>query len=212
MSLRPLLLALPILLAAAAPAAAQQPDPAFVFVVATGERGLECGLLAPWESEVILTETGRIMAGLSDTQRQIVAEAAAAQADATPCDDPALTGWIAGARPGIIGEWLSPHLALFHALASMQPLPAEFAAAIGDVDLAAANAAIEAQFAAFNGEHVRPEGALDWPAFQTMIDGVAEQIVDAAEGRAGGPFTAGESVTYIDDAATIVLLWLADRD
>jgi hypothetical protein len=211
MSLRSLFLALPILLAAA-PAVAQQPDPAFVFVVATGERGLECGLLAPWESEVILTETGRMMAGLSDAQRQIVADAAAAQADATPCDDPALTGWITGARPGIIREWLSPHLALFHALAAMQSPPAEFAAATGGADLIAANAAIEAQFAIFADEHVRPEGALDWPAFQTTIDGVAQQIADAADGREGGPFTAGESVAYIDDAATIVLLWLADRD
>jgi len=197
-----------MLLAAGAPALAQEPDPAFVFVVATAERGLECGLLAAWESAVIATETGRMMVTLSDAQRRTVADAAAALAEATPCDDISMTAWITASRDGILHEWLSPHLALFHALAAMEPVPALFASAVGDADLGAARAAIEAQFAAFAGERITPEGAPNWQAFQQNIAETAIAIVAAAEGGGDGTFTQAESILYIEDAAAIVLAWL----
>jgi hypothetical protein len=211
MHARRLLLA--ALVALALPAAAQAPiDDALVFVAVTAERGSECGLLPPWEAEVIRAEIGMILIEAGEAARETVLADAAALGAAMPCDDVGLNAWIGGARDGILKEWLPPHLAIFRAFAAMEPPPAIFTEAAGTTDLAAAVAAIDAQFAEFEAAGIRAEGGRSWPDYQAMVAGELPAIVAAATGGATDEYGAEEATAYIRNAAAIVALWLQTQE
>ena len=194
------------------PALAQEPDPPFVFTIATAERGVECELLTPWESAVILVATGRISQNLTEAEAAILAAAVADRAAEMACDDIGMNAWITSARPGTLREWLTPHLALFHALARMDPVPELFLTTAGVADLEGAIAAIDAQYAAFADAGIAAEGRRSWPEYQAIVDSIAPEIVAAATGAPNVIYRQTEATAFIVDTATIVALWLEDQD
>ncbi len=198
---------------AAAPLRAQQapPDPAsYIFLATVADRGLNCGLLKPWQVAAILSEAGRLLNAFEEADRDGVIAQATEQAAATPCDDAGVNQWIQGATPGIEREWLPPNLALYRALATMDEPPQLFLDIVGDTDLTSAVASIDAQIASFEIGGLVAEGGLAWDDYLSQIADVAAQIVSAAAGEPDAAFPQDDATSYIVDAAVIVTLWLSD--
>ncbi len=107
---------------------------------------------------------------------------------------------------------MPPYLAIFHALATMQPTDPEFAERAGDIDFARATEAIEMRYEALAEDGFVPEGGSDWTAFQQLIDDVAIDLLDAIENGDNGTFTAAEAEAALAGAIDITRLWLADRE
>lgn len=200
-------------LAFAAPASAQEDiEPTYTLLVAFADKGLDCDLLRPWETATIRAESERLLTGADEAEAERIRAAAAEQTAATACDDELMNAWIEAARPGIGGEWMPPYLAIFHALATMQPADPEFAERAGDIDFARAAEAIEMRYEALAEDGFVPEGGSDWAAFQQLIDDVAIDLLDAIENGDNGTFTAAEAEAALAGAIDITRLWLADRE
>ena len=195
----------------AAPSKAQDEGATYIFLVTVADRGLNCGLMADWEVAALLSETDRILLRFGAGDQQALIDAATQQAAATPCDDPQINEWIAGARPGMEREWLPPNLALFRAFAALEAPPQLFVDIVGDTDLAAAVATIDAKLDAFEAAGITAEGERTWDEYIAEVAEVAIDVAAAAGGATDTDFPPDIATEYVIDAGLITVLWLADQ-
>ena len=202
-----------VILAFAAPAAAQD-DVADTYILLTtfAAKGLECDLLRPWEAATIRAETERFLTRYATADAEAIRAAAGESIAETPCDDEGMNQWLDAALPGVETEWLPPNLAMFRGLAAMEPRLPQFEDAATGMDVEAAIAEIEAQFAAFTAEGIEPEGDPGWETFQQSIDLIAVELADAIVNGDNDTFMQAEAETILIEATEIARLWLADRE
>ena len=211
------LLAVTATLALTAPALAQNNGvptqrQGLVMVEVIAQRGVECDLLRPWESQALRSQTSREMAAYdAETQAEITAEIATMSADMA-CDAPFLNAWIDGAHPGFEREMLPFFLVGYTAFAEMDTPPALFTELTGRDDYGLPLSMIASEIERLQGEGVMPEGGVEWPAFETRIDAAAADIAGALRGEEGGNFPAEEAAGYVRDIATVIELWLDDAE
>jgi hypothetical protein len=183
-----------------------------VLVELIAERGLDCGLLRPWQAASLRMQTRDLIASFDDVGRAAVAAEIDARRPAMACDDPLLTTWIEGAEPNFDREHLPELLAGYRALATLEVLPAPFRDATGRTDFTAALAQINAKLAALEAAGVQPPGGKGWQALAERQAGFAAQMSAAISGVGdAGRFSRAQAAQLMEDVARIGELWLAEQ-
>jgi hypothetical protein len=204
-------------LALAPPAAAQNSglpgqQQSAVLVELMADRGLDCGLLRPWQAASLRIQTREAMARFDEAGRAAVAAEIDARRPKTGCDDPLLNAWIAGAEPNFEREYLPELLEGYRAFARQDAPPAVFLEAAARTDYAAALALIDAKLAALEAAGVRPAGQTSWRALAERQAGFAAQISAAISGTGdAGRFSREQAAQIAEDVAHVGELWLADQ-
>tara|TARA_R110002073_G_scaffold26574_1_gene87056 strand:- start:156 stop:854 length:699 start_codon:yes stop_codon:yes gene_type:complete len=182
-----------------------------VLVETIAQRGVECDLLRPWESQALRAQTSREMAAYdAETRAEIEAEIAS-MAGEMACDAPFLNAWIEGAHPGFEREMLPFFLVGYTAFAQMDTPPALFTEMTGRDNFDLPLSMVGAEIERLQSNGVMPEGGVEWPAFEARIDEAAADIAGALRGEEGGDFPAEEAAGYVRDIATVTELWLTDQ-
>jgi hypothetical protein len=195
-------------------AAQEQTPPQFsgiVLVEAMAMRGLECGLLRPWQAAALSAQTVDAARDWSAAQREQLSVETAARAQETQCDDEGMNAWIEAAQRGFESEMLSNFIVTYAALARMEPQPALFAQASQLDDHAGSLAAIEAKLAALEAGGGTPEGGGPWPDFIARQTARVEQTVRAYENAEGAQnYPRARVEGFIAASVQVTELWLAE--
>lgn len=195
-----------------APAAAQGGLPnreqsvALLNVIAL--KGGECSLLRPWEAATVQALADQDTLGWAQSRLEAAAAETQALLARTACDEPFLNVWIEGARRGLEAEYLSMHLVVYRALASMQTPPEAFRDAAGRTNPEADIATIDEKLAAIEASGARPEGGGSWADYIASTSAAIERFAPMLD-RGEAP---AEVAFVIPRAIAIAELWLADDD
>lgn len=210
------LLSAGVLLAFAIMSAAQAQDvpprvrtSAFLEVVAT--RGLECGLLRPWQAASLRALNLLDMEGRQRDQRDLVVAETERLLAETDCDDESIKVWIEASRPGFDREMLPPYLVVYLTLVGYEDPPKVFTRATTRIRYGPAVEAISEKLLALEQAGVVPEGGQPWPDYiartqehvRGFVSSLADPDADLAEQN--------EAAGWIAQTARIVELWLADQ-
>lgn len=173
-------------------------------------RGLECGLLAPWEAATIRAQTPDIIARWSGAEREVVSARLATRRAEMACDAETLAGWIDATRGGMEAEGLAHFIVIYRALATMDTPPPILDAITGRVDYTAPVAAIDAKLAELERSGAVPEGGASWPEF---IARTGEAVTSFAEAIASGTPASGNmpldrAAAIMAQSAHVTELWL----
>lgn len=199
---------------AGAPALAETLNPRLrsaVFMEVISARGVECGLLAPWEGAALRVQMIEELSRLSEADRAAVTEAAAVRGAQTPCDSPSITTWIEAAQPNMDTEMLPPHLLVYRALTERDPRPDFFTARTGTVDVAAVRAAVDAKIADYAASGARFEGGKPWDAYATRTGEQIEAVIGAATGTGPAGFPPERARAMLEQAIEITHIWAGAR-
>ncbi len=210
---RPVLIALASLLCASA-ASAQQPSSqvrtaAMLEVFAT--RGVECGLLRPWQAAALRSANQQDMANWQDERRKTLAPELDRQLAETTCDNQTMRAWIEGASRGFDSEMLPPYLVAYRTLASMETPPKVFTATTLRLDYAPAIAAIDAKLAELEASGATAEGGYSWPDYIARTQSAIEEFVATLTAADASGGDADEAAAWLAQSALMVELWLADE-
>jgi hypothetical protein len=207
---------LPALLLAA-PLAAQNsglPNPVETVVVMEliVERGLECGLLRPWQGAGLRIQIRQDRERLDEAEHAQVAREVEARRPDMGCDDGLLTTWIGAAGPNMEREFLPELLTAYRALALLADVPAPFIEASGRDDFEEAIARVDDKLAELEASGVRPPGGMTWEELEVRQAGaVAEFATVMAGGGTEGSPSVAQAERLVRDVAVVVELWLADE-
>jgi hypothetical protein len=200
------------LMLTAAPAAAQglpNRDQSVVLLNIIALKGAECGLLRPWEAEIIHSMAEQDMLGWDEPRKARIAAETNTRLAETNCDTPSVVSvWIEAARRGIATEYLSLFLVIYRTMLKMDAPPLIFNDLAERDSPAADIAAIDAALAEIEASGARPDGGGPWPQF---IEGTSEFVREFApllDAGAAPP----EIAFAIPSAIAIAELWLADQD
>jgi hypothetical protein len=183
----------------------------FLDVVAT--RGLECGLLRPWQAAALEAQVGDAVRGWSEAHRTQRSADADAQARTTACDDEAMTVWIDGGRRGMESEMLSHYIVAYAALATMSPQPALFQELSTADDHEAARAAIAAKITELDRAGASAEGGVPWPDFVARTRAAVQEMARAYDaGEVPARASREQAEGWIRDSVRVSELWLADAE
>lgn len=180
------------------------------FVQMVAERGLECGLLKPWESAALAGMVRDDMSRRSEElQAQMEAEAARLSAE-TSCDANALNVWIEGSSPGFEREILPPYLVAYLQLAQMETPLEVFTDTTSLDDYGPAIARIEAKIDALEAEGVMPEGGMSWPAFMDRVEDFVAGFSAMLDSGDQDSAEIAQAKGMIEKSALITELWLQE--
>lgn len=183
-----------------------------VLVELIADRGLDCGLLRPWQAASLRMQTRDEIASFDEAGRAAIAKELDARRPLMGCDDGLLTTWIESAGPNMEREALPELLAGYRALALLDPTPATFVKAAGREDFADALVLIDAKLAAMEAAGIQPAGQMSWPALAERQAGFAAQIGATIAGTGeAGRFSPEQAAQIAEDVARIGELWLADQ-
>ncbi|MGD2131778.1 MAG: hypothetical protein PVI23_03235 [Maricaulaceae bacterium] len=198
----------------ASPAQGQEPlsqvrTAAFLEVVAI--RGMECGLMRPWQAAALRALNRQDMARWDNQRREQLIPEITRQLAETDCDNQTVQVWIEGSSRGFDSEMLPPYLVAYRTMASMQEPPQVFAATALRLDYAPAIDAIDAKFAELAASGAVAEGGYSWPEYIERTEGFIEEFAATlADPEATGE-AADEAASWLAQSALIVELWLMDE-
>ncbi|MEM9170575.1 MAG: hypothetical protein AAGC56_13100 [Pseudomonadota bacterium] len=194
--------------ARAEPASSQIKAAAFMETVAT--RGLECGLLRPWQASAIRALT------LTDLDRRTPAQRAefAPELDRSlaerSCDDEGVQAWVDAASRGFESEMLAPYLVVYRALAASPAPPKLFTQTATRLQFAPAIAAIDAKLDALAASGLPAEGGKPWPDYIAGVEAAVLDLTAALDDPDAPPAKRREAAVMAAQSAHIVELWLLD--
>lgn len=173
-------------------------------------RGVECGLMRPWQAAALRALNRQdMMRWDNESRAQIVPEVERKLAE-SDCDDEAMRVWIEGSARGFDSEMLPPYLVAYRMLAKMDKPPRVFAATALRLDYAPAIAAIDAKFAELEASGAVAEGGYSWPDYIARTEGfIKEFVATLADPEASGT-AADDAAAWLAQSAFIVELWLMD--
>jgi hypothetical protein len=175
------------------------------------ERGVDCGLMRPWQAAALRALNRQDMASWEDEARAQAVSETDRQLGETDCDDGTMRLWIEGSSRGFDSEMLPPYLVAYRTLATMPEPPQVFAATTLRLDYAPAIAAIDAKFAALEASGAVAEGGYSWPDYIARTGGFIEEFAATlSDPDASGP-AADEAASWLAQSALVVELWLADE-
>ncbi|MGD2133559.1 MAG: hypothetical protein PVI23_12265 [Maricaulaceae bacterium] len=182
---------------------------ALVDVMAT--RGLECGLLRPWQAVALRALNNYDMKSWNPEQREMVWPETARQLAETDCENEMMRVWIEGSSRGFETEMLPPYLVAYRTLALMENPPEVFAATALHLDHGAAVDAIDAKFAELEASGAVAEGGYSWPDYIENTQGFIEAFAATlADPQASGP-EADQAAAWLAQSVLVVELWLMDQ-
>lgn len=196
-------------------AAAQEVSPRVrtaAFIEVAAARGLDCGLMRPWQAAALRALNLRDMEGWTPERRaEVVAEVQRRVAE-TACDDEALNVWIEGSRPGFDREMLPPYLVVYMTLAGAEAPPRVFSQTALRIDYTPAVDAIEAKLAALEAAGVVPEGGRPWPEYIDRTQAFVSRFVETLADPDAPPAEVDQAAAWLAQTAHVVELWLADAE
>lgn len=181
-----------------------------VLVEAITQRGRDCDLLRPWQAEALRMQTQVELAQYEGEDRAAIDTEIAERASAMACDDALLNGWIEGASPGFEREMLPFFLVAYDAMAGLDPVPAAFAQITGRSDYGLPLSIIGAEIERLQDAGIRPEGGVEWDAYETRINTAAAEIAGVLNGGEAERFSRAEAEGYVVNIARVTELWLTD--
>ncbi|MEE2565567.1 hypothetical protein [Hyphobacterium marinum] len=181
-----------------------------ILVEVITQRGLECDLLRPWQAGALRMQTRMELGQYDSEARAEISGEIAERTAAMTCEDPLLIGWIEGASPGFEREMLPFFLVAYDAMAGLDPVPALFAEETGRSDYGLPLSIIGAEIERLQDAGIRPEGGVEWDAYETRINTAAAEIGGVLGGADSERFSHAEAEAYATDIARITELWLAD--
>ncbi len=181
-----------------------------IYLHVNADKGVECGLLKPWERAAIKAQTLRITQRWSQDDSHHVADAIRDKIAKTQCDDAAMVGWISGSKKGFETEFLSPHLVMYRTMANMETPPKPFTAITQRLDYRDAISRIDAQFAALEASGAKAEGGKSWEDYRAGIAAiVTDSVVAMDSGTDPMSKKMREVQTMMATSAVLVESWLA---
>jgi hypothetical protein len=199
-------------LSTAAPAAAQglpNREQSVVLLNIVALKGAECGLLRPWETEIIRSMAEQDMLSWDEPRKARVAAETDTRLAETNCDSTSVVSvWIEGARRGIATEYLSLYLVIYSTMLRMDDPPAIFTELAKRDSPAEDIATIEAAMAAIAASDAKPDGGGAWPEFIESTSETVREFAPLLDAGGAPP----DAVFAIRHAIAITELWLADQD
>lgn len=182
------------------------------FIEVAAARGLDCGLLRPWQAAALRALNLRDMGGWTPERRAELLAEVRRRASETACDDAALNEWIEGSRPGFDREMLPPYLVVYRTLAGEEVPPGVFSHTALRVDYGPAVDAIDAKLAALEAAGVVPEGGKPWPEYIARTNAFVSQFLETLADPDTPPAEADQAASWLAQTAHIIELWLADEE
>lgn len=194
----------------AAPVPGPVKSAAFVEAVAT--RGLECGLLHPWQASALRALVLKDMERWPEERRALLEEESARVLSQRSCDDEAVRGWIDASSRGFESEMLPPYLIVYRTLVGYETPPAIFRTTTTRLRYGPALTAINEKLSALEASGAKPEGGGPWPDYIAGIEKAARGFVSTLANEDARPAERDQAAMWIAQSAHIVELWLLDKD
>lgn len=182
-----------------------------VFVETIARRGLECGLLRPWQSAALSVQVNDAAHAWTEPQRARLDADATAQAADMACEDETLNVWIEGAGRGFESEMLAHFIVIYAALSEMSPQITLFRETTRLEHHTQARDAIAAKLAELEAAGAIPEGGGPWPHFIEQTSSAATEIARGYEsGALPERYTPAQIEALITGSVRVAELWLED--
>lgn len=196
--------------------ASAQPIPGSVktaaFLEVTATRGLECGLLRPWQASALRALNLRDMENWNADRGALLATEVERSIAETSCDDEAMQAWINGARPGFDREFLPPYLIVYRTLVGYEDPPKVFSRTAVRLRYLPVIEAINAKLAAIEASGAVAEGGKSWPDSTKGVQEHARGFVATLTNPEASLAERDEAAGWIAQSAHIVELWFLDEE
>jgi len=182
------------------------------FIEVAAAKGLDCGLLRPWQAAALRALNLRDMEGwTAERHVELLGEVKRRLAE-TACDEETLNAWIEASYPGFDREMLPPYLVVYMTLAGMDAPPKVFAHTALRVDYGPALEAIEAKLDALEAAGVVPEGGKPWPEYIARTNAFVSQFLETLADPDASPAEVDQAAAWLAQTAHVIELWLGDED
>ena len=196
--------------------AVAQPVPSSVrsaaFLEAIATRGLECGLLKPWQASALRALNLSDMERWPETRRASLGDEIKRSLAERDCEDKGVAAWIEGASRGFDSEMLPPYLIVYRSLAQLENPPAVFSSTTTRLRYDPAIEAINSKLSALEASDMKPEGGGQWPEYIAGIEKAAGDFVATLANENAAPSERDQASVWIAQSAHIVELWLLEEE
>lgn len=181
---------------------------AFLEVIA--ERGVDCGLMKPWQAASLRALNLRDMNGWSFERRQAFQEETARRLKDTDCTNEAMNVWIEGASRGFESEMLAPYLIVYRTIVGYESPPEIFTQTTVRLRYGPVVKAINAKLEEIQESGAPAEGGKPWPEYVAGIEEAARGFVSTLSNPDASHEEREQAAIFIAQTAHIVELWMLE--
>ena len=183
-----------------------------LFLEAVATRGLECGLLEPWQASSLRALNIQDMERWSQERRNLFDSEIDRSLSNRSCDDEAIAAWIEGASRGFDVEMLPPYLIVYRTLVGYETPPTVFRNTTTRLRYGPAVSAINDKLTELAASGHKPEGGGPWPDYITGIEDAAREFVSTLADKEADLQKRNQASAWIAQSAHIVELWLLKNE
>lgn len=182
------------------------------FLEVTATRGIECGLMQPWQASTLRALNLTDMESWTPERRLLLDDEIERSLRERTCDDEGVRAWIEAASRGFDSEMLPPYLIVYRTLVSYEAPPKIFTSTTTRLQYGRAVQAINEKLSALEASGAKPEGGGPWPEYIAGIETAARGFVSTLADEDAPLKDRDEASIWIAQTAHIVELWLLDEE